>query len=109
MIQSSLLHEEYREKTSYETEDGVELRKSGVDEGVCHHVVALGHSHDTVGADMALADAREEAYETYSETYTEAEHRVVHKPLVALEQPDEECHESVETLCCRKGGENHVA
>ncbi len=44
MIQSSLLHEEYREKTSYETEDGVELRKSGVDEGVCHHVVALGLS-----------------------------------------------------------------
>ncbi len=37
-----------------EAEDGVEFRKSGVDQGVGEDVVALGYAYDTVCADLAL-------------------------------------------------------
>ena len=41
---------------SYETEDGVELRESCVDEGVGEHVVSLAYTYDTVCADLTLTD-----------------------------------------------------
>ena len=34
----------------------LELRKSGVDEGVSEHVVSLGNTYDTVCADLTLTD-----------------------------------------------------
>ena len=49
----SLLSDHQR---SYECEDGVELRKSGVDHGVGLNVVSLRDTYDTVSADLTLTD-----------------------------------------------------
>ena len=51
-----VLHCEGEHKGSDQSEDGVELGKGGVDKGVGLDVVSLGDAHDTVGADLALAD-----------------------------------------------------
>ena len=56
-----------------QTEDRVELRESGVDQGVGEHVVALGHADDTVGADLALADGGEQAGGAHGDADAEAE------------------------------------
>lgn len=41
---------------SNQCEDGVELRKCSVDEGVGHYIVSLALTDDTVGADLTLTD-----------------------------------------------------
>ena len=56
---------------SDESENSVELRESGVDEGVCLYVMSLGYSHDTIGADLPLADSGEHADESDADSYTE--------------------------------------
>ena len=69
----------------------------------------LAFTHDTVGADLALTDSGEKTYETYCKT--NSEELWTHNSEVRLEdnEPKEESYESVETLCCRKSGENHVS
>ena len=68
-------------------------RKNGVDQSLHKHiVVALADADYTVGADLALTDGGEHAYETDREADTENLCRHIH----GAEQ--EECHESIDTL-----------
>ena len=46
---------------AHKRKNSVKLRKSGVDEGVCHHAVSLAFTYDTVCADLTLTDCREKA------------------------------------------------
>ena len=56
-----------------QAEDGVEFRESGVDQRVGEHVVALGHAHDTVGADLALTDGGKQTGNSDGDADAEAE------------------------------------
>lgn len=85
------------EQRADEREDGEELRKCGVDEGVCHHVMSLGNSCDTVGADLPLADGGNHTYQTAGGTDTEKE-RAVGGEVGHELQPHEETCKSVDTL-----------
>ena len=94
---------------TYESKDGIELRKSSVDKGIGHNAVALALTNDTIGADLTLTDSREKAYETDCKTDTEKLR--THNGEVRLEdnEPKEESYEAVKTLCCRKSRENHIS
>ena len=56
---------------AHQSEDGVELGKGGVDEGVGLDVVSLGDAHYTVGAYLSLADGGDQADDADSDTDTE--------------------------------------
>ena len=82
------------EQSADECEDGVELGESGVDEGLGHHIVALGYTLDTCGADLALTDSGEHAAETDESTDTEDESAVGSYST----HEGEEGHEAINTL-----------
>lgn len=51
-----MLFQTLHHKCTHEGEDGVELRKCGIDKGVGEHVVSLAHTYDTVCANLTLTD-----------------------------------------------------
>ena len=88
-------------------EDGVEFRVSGEDHRVGLDVVALTDADDTVGADLTLADAGEQADQSHAETDAE-EQRAVGRDILAGD-PDDEGQEAVQALRGGHGGKDHVA
>ena len=86
-------------------QDGVELRQGRVDECIGQDIVSLGEADDTVGADLTLADGRDEADKADSETDTEQDSPVSGEILA---EPHQECHETVEALCGRKCRKDHI-
>ena len=98
----------HRHDSADEGKDGIELRKGGVDEGICHHAVPLALAYDTVCADLSLTDSGEQADEADCET--DSEELSAHYREVRLEddKPQEEAYESVKALCSRKSRENHI-
>ena len=49
-------------KCTHETENRVELRKGGVDQGVGEHIVTLADADDTVCCNLTLTDSGEHTY-----------------------------------------------
>ena len=75
----------------------VELRESGVDEGVGDNVMTLGNAHNTVGAYLALTDAGNHAGKTNGKADTEAEH-TADGAAGEFTKHDEEGNEAVDAL-----------
>lgn len=94
---------------AYKRKNSVKLRKSGVDEGICHHAVSLAFTYDTVCADLTLTDCREKANESDCKTNSEKKRTLSSEIRLEDYEPEEEAHESVETLSCRKCRENHIS
>ncbi len=86
-----------RKNGAYKTQNCVEFRESGVDEGVGDYVVTLGDAYDTVGAYLTLTDAGDHAGETCGEAYTEADPSV-DGSAGEFTHHNQECHETVDTL-----------
>lgn len=82
---------------TYQTQNCVEFRESGVDEGVSDNVVTLGDAHDTVGAYLALTDTGNEAGKTCGNANTEANPSVDGAAGVFTHH-NQESHEAVDTL-----------
>ena len=91
--------------------DGVELGEDGEDDGVAEEVaVTLGNACDTVGTDLTLTDAREEAGEAAGESCAEDGGRLDGSGF-GSEQVEHvlahvEACEAVEALCAGKGGQH---
>lgn len=51
-------------------QNGVELRESGQNQRLTHHVVTVTHGCDTVGADIALIDGSGEVHDADQNTGT---------------------------------------
>ena len=58
-------------QSSYQSQNRVELWKSGVNQGVGEHVVSLAHTHDTVGANLSLTHGRNHADQAHAEANAE--------------------------------------
>ena len=70
--------------------------------------MALGNAHDTVGADLALADAGDQAGQ--ADGYADAEAECAGDGAAGeFAQHDEEGHKAVDTLRGGQGGQDHVA
>ena len=93
---------------TYQAQNCVEFRESGVDKGVGEDVVALGDAYDTVGAYLTLADTGQHANQTYGYTDTEAK-GAGDSAGGEFTEHQEECYETVDTLSCGKSREHHVA
>ena len=87
-----------RQDGTYQTQNCVELRESGVDEGVGDNVVTLGYAHDTVGADLALTDTGNEAGKTRGNAHTEA-NPTAEVAAGVFTHHNKKSHEAVDTLC----------
>ena len=64
--------------------------------------MALGYAYDTVCANLTLTYAGEEAHETHCKTDTEKERSLGGEIRLEDNLPEQECHEAVKTLGCRK-------
>ena len=53
---TSVFSKELHHQRTDQSQNRVELRESGVDKGVCEHIVTLAYAHDTVGADLTLTN-----------------------------------------------------
>ena len=89
-----------------QTQNCVEFRESGVNQGVGEHIVSLADTDDTVGANLTLTDGRNHADQADAETDTEDD-ETVFRCSTHLAEKHEERHKSVDTLCCRKCRQNH--
>ena len=97
-----------RKNSAYQAQNGVEFRESGVDEGVGHHVVALGYAHDTVGANLTLTDTGEQDADTCSKAHTKANPSADGAAGVFAHH-HQESHETVNTLGRGECGQQQVA
>ena len=52
IIDVQILHHQ----STNQTQNCVEFRESGVDQGVGEHIVSLADAHDTVGTNLTLTD-----------------------------------------------------
>lgn len=82
---------------AYQTQNCVEFRESGIDEGVGNNIVALGDAYDTVGAYLTLTYAGDHAGETCGKAYTEADPSV-DGSAGEFTHHNQKCHEAVDTL-----------
>ena len=92
---------------TYQSENCIEFRKCGIDEGVGEYVVTLADADDAVCAYLALTDGGQHADKTYEDSDTEnlkAERGI----CTHLSKHDEEGDESINALCGRNGGKDHV-
>ena len=97
-----------RKNCAYQTQNGVEFREGGVDEGVGHNVVALGDAYDTVGANLTLTDAGEEDADTSGKTDAETDPSVDGTAGVFTHH-NKESHKAVDTLSGGESGKQQVA
>ena len=83
---------------TYQTQNCVEFRESGVDEGVSDNIVTLGDAHDTVGAYLALTDAGDKAGKTCGDANTEA-NPTAEVAAGVFTHHNQESYKAVDTLC----------
>ena len=88
---------------AHQTQNRVEFRKGGVDQGIRENIVALGNAHDTVGANLTLTDAGDQAGEAHAGAHTEAEGSG-NGAGGEFAQQNEEGDEAVDTLGGRESG-----
>ena len=103
-----LLYCQRKHEGAYETEDGVELRKSGIDERVGLDVMSLADANDTICADLSLTDGGEKTHKSHSKTDAEEYRTISDKVEFVHQEPHEETHEAVDTLGGREGRQDKV-
>lgn len=95
------LHQE----SGYKSQDGIKLRKCGVNHRIGLHIVSLRDAHNTVGTNLSLTDGGKQAYQTNTETHTKPQGTCFSRHLAEVEQKGQE---AVKSLCGRKRGKNHI-
>ena len=97
-----------RQNGTDQTQNCVEFRESGVDEGVGDDVVALGDAYDTVGAYLTLTDAGDHTGKTCGKANAEA-NPSVDGSAGEFTHHHQKSHKAVDTLSGRESGKQQVA
>ena len=97
-----------RQYRTYQTQNCVEFREGGVDEGVGDNVVALGDAYDTVGANLTLTNTGNKDTDTCGKADAEAD-LSAESAAGVFTHHNKESHKAVDTLGRGKSGKQQVA